>query len=306
MGFLRRLFRESEQGGEPSIAPDEPPVETLDPEPIELTDTRAAAELPVVRLHPRSAARAGSALPELPPADRRPACRRSARLPGGERGPDLRPRTAADLRRGHLDGRAGALAQPVRERPGTGRQRHSLAAADLSADVVDAARTLYLASVEDAVRLARRAKRWPEVARIRRQQAAALFVEAGSPVPPSADVVERQRDGMLAELRALQAGYAYAELVSAGCCRICRADDGKVFKIAAELRTPRLPHAGCTKGLCGCEWWLAMPVPKKRRRSARRQRATPTDTQVVSVGAGTAVDAMGDREDRPAGPESAD
>ena len=74
------------------------------------------------------------------------------------------------------------MAQPGRERPGTGRQRASLAEAPLSAEVVAAARTLYLAAVANAVRRARRAKRWPEVARIRRQQAAALFWR---PVPRS-------------------------------------------------------------------------------------------------------------------------
>ena len=306
MGFLRHLFRESEQGGEPSIAPDKPPVETLEPESIELS----------VREPLPSCPSCGYVLDPPPVRGRRcPSCRQPIVVRHADGRPvflvesavpifDRERQRIADETTWTVDReRWLSLAESVHA---PAAKRESLAVADLSAAVVDAARALYLASVEDAVRLARRAKRWPEVARIRRQQAAALFVEAGSPVPPSADIVERQRDGMLAELRALQAGYAYAELVSAGCCRICRVDDGKVFKIAAELRTPRLPHPGCTKGLCACEWWLAMPVPKKRRRSARRQRATPTDTQVVSVGAGTAVDAMGDREDRPAGPEPAD
>lgn len=144
-----------------------------------------------------------------------------------------------------------------------------LAAAELSDEVVDAARTLYIASAESAARTARKAKRWIEVARIRRQEAGARFRAAGSPVPPPEDLVDLHREGMLAELRALTPVYTDAELVSAGCCRPCRADDGKVFKIAAELREPRLPHADCPKGLCGCEWFLAMPTPKKRRRTTR-------------------------------------
>ena len=89
---------------------------------------------------------------------------------------------------------------------------------------------------------------------------------------------------MLAELRALQEAYTDAELVSVGCCRICRADDGRVFKIAAELRVRRLPHEGCTKGLCGCEWWLAMPLPKKRRRGARRPPANVTGVDPLTPG----------------------
>jgi len=144
-----------------------------------------------------------------------------------------------------------------------------------SPETVEAARALYVASAESAARTARVAKRWAELARIRRQEAGALFRAAGSPVPPPDDVVALHREGMLAELRALTPIYTDAELVSAGCCRPCRADDGKVFKIAAELRLPRLPHEGCPKGLCGCEWFLAMPLPKRRRRTTRPKPATP-------------------------------
>ena len=168
--------------------------------------------------------------------------------------------------------------------------RERLANADLSGEVVEASRSLYLSNVENAIRTARRAKRWPEVARLRRQQAATLYAEAGSPVPPPDDIVELQRDGMLAELRKLQVDYASVELVSAGCCRACRADDGKVFKIAAELREPRLPHVDCPKGLCGCEWWLAMPVPKKRRRTARARVAVEAPVPVEGPADGDAVE----------------
>ncbi len=152
-----------------------------------------------------------------------------------------------------------------------------LAGARLSADVVDDARSLYLGAAEDAARKARVAKRWSDVSRIRRQQATALFDAAGRPVPPPADIVKVRRDAMIAELRAMAKQYKGAELVSSGCCRICRADDGRVFVIAAELREPRLPHAGCSKGLCACDWWLAMPGPKKRRRARKPSSAAPTE-----------------------------
>ena len=68
-----------------------------------------------------------------------------------------------------------------------------------------------------------------------------------------------------------------AELVSASCCDACRADGGQTFKISLELRTPRLPHAGCPKGLCRCDWYL--PVRDQtmvRRHLRRRARADQT------------------------------
>jgi hypothetical protein len=144
-----------------------------------------------------------------------------------------------------------------------------LAAAPLSASVVEDSRTFYLSSAERAVRTARTAKRWPEVARIRRQQAAELYAAAGAPIPPPDEVIAAHREGALAELRGLSSVSDTAELVSAGCCRICRADDQATFRIPVELRTPRLPHEGCAKGLCGCHWWLALPGPKTRQRKRR-------------------------------------
>lgn len=171
--------------------------------------------------------------------------------------------------------------------PAAGTSR--LADAEVSADVVEAARVLYVSNAESAARAARTAKRWTEVARIRRQEASVLFRAAGSPVPPPEDLVALHREGMFAELRALTPLYADAELVSAGCCRPCRVDDGKVFKIAGELRESRLPHDGCPKGLCGCEWFLAMPTPKRRRRTTRTKRPTPAEepASVSSEGAET-------------------
>ena len=160
-------------------------------------------------------------------------------------------------------------------------QRERLAEAHLSASVVDDCQALYLAAAERAVKAARTAKRWPEVARIRRQQASALYAEAGEPVPPSDEVVALQRDALLADLRALAEVSARAELVGTGCCRACKADDSGIFPIAAELRQPRLPHAGCPKGLCGCQWWLATPEPKSSR-GKRRRRSVPSGSPATA------------------------
>ena len=94
-----------------------------------------------------------------------------------------------------------------------------------------------MTAAEDAVRKAKGAKRWSDVARIRRAEAAALFREAGSPIPPTEDSVTLHREGMIAELRALAVDYKDAELVGTGCCRPCRVEEGKAFKIADEIRS---------------------------------------------------------------------
>ena len=145
-------------------------------------------------------------------------------------------------------------------------RRSKLAAAAPSPAVVEASRRLYTTAAERAVARAKREKRWVDVARIRRDQAAAVFAAAGSPVPPPENAVEMHRDGKLALLRSFAAHGSDAELVSAGCCRACRVGDGKAFRIALELREPRLPHAGCTKGICGCDWWIGVVERKRRRR----------------------------------------
>ena len=146
-----------------------------------------------------------------------------------------------------------------------------LAEAPLTGDVVDAARELYVTAADHSVRTARGAKDWNDVARIRREEAAVLFQSAGNPIPPPDEIAALHREGMLAVLRAFAVAYKDVELVGAGCCKPCRVGDGKAFKIIDELKTPRLPHEGCPKGLCACEWWFAMPGPKTRR----RRKATP-------------------------------
>jgi hypothetical protein len=80
---------------------------------------------------------------------------------------------------------------------------------------------------------------------------------AGSPVPSPAEFIAMYREGVAAELRGIAEISRNAELVSARCCGACRGDDRVVVRIAQELRTPRLPHAGCPKGLCRCHWDLA-------------------------------------------------
>jgi hypothetical protein len=153
-------------------------------------------------------------------------------------------------------------------------RRRRLADAALTAASVKASKTLYLVSAERAVRAARRDKRWAEVAQIRRRQAAALHEEAGGTLPPPDEIVALYREGVAATLRNLALMSRDAELVGAGCCQACRADNERIFRIAEELRTPRLPHAGCPRGLCMCDWWPALTsAPKKPRR--RRAPAPP-------------------------------
>jgi uncharacterized Zn finger protein (UPF0148 family) len=154
-------------------------------------------------------------------------------------------------------------------------RRRRAAAAPLTAEAVRSSRTLYMVAAERAVRAARRDKRWDDVARIRRRQAAALFEEAGSSPPPADEIVALHREGVAATLRALAAVSREAELVGASCCPACRADNERIFRIADELRTPRLPHAGCPRGFCSCDWWPALRNPATKRRRRRTSTASP-------------------------------
>jgi hypothetical protein len=132
-----------------------------------------------------------------------------------------------------------------------------LAAALPSEEAVAAARTLYMSTTDRAFRAAKRDHNWEIASRIRRRQAADLFRIAGSPMPPPADLVALFREGVTAELRCIAEMSRNAELVSAACCDVCRADDRRVFRISVELREPRLPHKGCPRGFCRCGWTLA-------------------------------------------------
>jgi hypothetical protein len=149
-----------------------------------------------------------------------------------------------------------------------------LVAAPLSEDTVLGARTLYLTTVERSFQAAKRERRWDDAARIRRDQALALYRIAGSPVPPPAEIVKLHREGLTAELRGIAAIARDAELVGATCCDACRADDGRILRIAAELPVRRLPHDGCPRGLCRCGWCLAAPYRTSVRRYLRRRPRT--------------------------------
>jgi hypothetical protein len=169
--------------------------------------------------------------------------------------------------------------------------RRRAAVAPLSIAAVRSSRDLYLDAAESAVRAARRAKRWDEVARIRRRQAAALSEEAGGSAPPADEIVALYREGVAATLRALATVSREAELVGASCCHACRIDNERIFRIADELRTPRLPHAGCPRGLCACDWWPAVHDPATKRRHRRRSTVSPA---AAVAGADTAA-ASGDQ-----------
>ncbi len=132
-----------------------------------------------------------------------------------------------------------------------------LSGARLTEDGVSAARSLYTSAVDRAFRAAKRDLDWERAARIRRDNATELYRIAGSPTPPPADILALFREGVAAELRGIAEISRDAELVSAGCCDMCRSDDHRIFRIGAELRLPRLPHDGCPRGLCRCRWDLA-------------------------------------------------
>ena len=162
-------------------------------------------------------------------------------------------------------------------------RRQRLEGAPLTAATVQQSRSLYVAAAERAVRAARRTKHWDDVARIRQRQAAALYAEAGGSGPPSDEVIALHRDGLAATLRALQPVAREAELVGAGCCAACRADEDRVFRIVDELRNPRLPHPGCPRGLCPCDWWPAIPNPAAKRRRRRSAPVTQPAADAPSV-----------------------
>jgi hypothetical protein len=190
-----------------------------------------------------------------------------------ERDRELRERAWTGERYGWLALARGVMAPEK-------RVAHLEAAAPSEA-VVAASKDLFMSTAERAVREARRDKRWREVARIRREQAAALYRESGSPIPPSEEVLALHRAWSEAALRSLMGFGAQAELVSVGCCPTCQRDDGRAFRIAAELKANRLPHAGCPKGLCQCDWW-PLPDSKKRAKRARRPAAAKEDPNATA------------------------
>ncbi len=144
---------------------------------------------------------------------------------------------------------------------------------------VAAARALYVLAVERTFRMAKRDKEWDAAARLRRDEAIAIYRAEGSRRPPSAEVVRLYQDGVAAELRGIAEISRDAQLLAASCCEACRADDELVTRIAAELRQPRLPHAGCPRGLCRCHWDLAARDRTTIRRYLRRR--SPSESRVT-------------------------
>lgn len=142
-----------------------------------------------------------------------------------------------------------------------------LAARPPSAATASAARRLYLTRAERAVRDARRDGRWSEVAHIRRQEAGAQYRASGGAVPPPADVLALAREASAATLRSFMPHATEVEVAGARCCPACRIDDGLLMTIVEALREPRLPHEGCPKGICPCDWWpLVGKTPRRRKR----------------------------------------
>ncbi len=158
-----------------------------------------------------------------------------------------------------------------------------LAGAPLSEQVVAASRTLYMTTVDRSFRTAKRERRWVDASRIKREQALVLSRMAGSPIPPPEDAVLAHREAAAASLHGVAEMSREAELVSRRCCDVCDADDGQAFRIASELRTPRLPHAGCPRGLCRCDWFLAVRDQSMVRRNLRRRARA----EVSASGQGT-------------------
>ncbi len=204
-----------------------------------------------------------------------------------ERRRSIDQRSLAAARRRWLGLATNVKASPAR--------RAKLEGAPLSADVVKSARALYLTTAERAAKAARREKRWGDVGRILREQAGALYEEVGSPVPPPDEIAGIHRDGMVAVLRSLQTFARDVELVSAGCCPACRADDGKAFQVASEIRAPRLPHAGCSRGICGCDWWPAVVETRAPRRRAPASGA-PESRSPTAPGDGQPGDTDADQD----------
>ncbi|MHB8891135.1 MAG: hypothetical protein ACYC65_03730 [Candidatus Limnocylindrales bacterium] len=166
----------------------------------------------------------------------------------------------------HLAAAAGAPSERVEAQARAAQARPS-------EDAVAAAQRLYAVTAERAYQVARRARRWTEASRVRRDHAMVLHRAAESPVPPSEEVVRLHRESVAAELRGIAEMTREAELVAAACCDTCRADDHRVVRISAELRAPSLPHPACPKGLCSCRWDLPMRHRATVQRYVRRRAA---------------------------------
>jgi hypothetical protein len=147
----------------------------------------------------------------------------------------------------------------------------------LAPETVAEARSLYVTAAAKVQKDAAKAGHWDVAARVGREQAAALYLDAGSPVPVPEDVLALHSRAMIAMLRSQAGTGTHAEIIGGRCCAACRGDDGKAFPIKDELRTPRLPHSGCPRGLCPCEWWLAVTPPLRKRRRSPAKTSKPAE-----------------------------
>lgn len=146
-----------------------------------------------------------------------------------------------------------------------------LEAAPLSEELVRAAHALYSTTVDRSFKTAKRERRWDDASRIMREHAQVLFRLAGASIPPPEESVRAHQQAAAAALHGIAEMAREAELVGARCCSTCAADHGQTFRIATELRTPRLPHTACPKGLCRCDWYLAVRDQTMVRRHLRRR-----------------------------------
>lgn len=285
IGFLRRILRSDRVGARteetPAVLPEAKASESEGNPGVE-AEAAATATLPVKPITSAACPYCGVLLDPAPERGRLcPRCRRKIVVRRVEGRLVLLTEEALDVFEGERDRETKERAWTVEQRNWLGLAKSvsapedriaRLSAARPSEAIVVAARELYLATAERGVRTARREKRWEEVARIRRAQAAALYRASGSAVPPPEDVVALHREWSAAALRFHAGIGAQVELVASGCCAICGRDNGRAFTIAAELRGQRLPHQGCPKGLCPCDWW---PLPGEKPRAKRARRRDP-------------------------------
>ena len=159
-----------------------------------------------------------------------------------------------------------------------------IAAMPISERAVEAARAIYRTASDQAVRDARETGAWVRVARIRDIEADELYRDAGSPKPPPADILALYRESRSAVLHSLAVHGTVAELAASTCCPTCRADEGVLVKIATELHKQRLPHAECPRGLCRCDWSMAVPEVKRVRRRKPKARGAVAETGVEPTG----------------------
>jgi hypothetical protein len=151
-----------------------------------------------------------------------------------------------------------------------------LGSAPISEEAVASARNLCLAIVDRRLRDLELEERWEEASDLGHEQAAVMHRLAGSSVRPPDDLIAIHRRAAAADLRWIARVATEAELDGAACCSTCQADDGRTSQIEAELEIPRLPHEGCPKGLCRCQWDLtAGDKVMLRRYLTRRNRPRP-------------------------------